>query len=51
MTLTTEVRPTTESPGATSWPEAPEDRTEPPTPMDEFAALLAQSYALMPLFA
>ena len=51
MTLTIEATPTAEFSEDTSWPEEPEVGAEVPNPMQEFAALLAQSYALTPLFA
>jgi hypothetical protein len=51
MTVTVDARPTTEVIEDPSWFEVTEEQAEPPKAMDEFVALLAQAYVLMPLFA
>jgi hypothetical protein len=50
MTITLELTPTTAVTEDRPQPEAPETRVVPPKAMDEFVALLAQAYVLMPLF-
>jgi hypothetical protein len=50
MTVTLEFPPTTVTDNRPE-PEFAEEQAAPSKSMEEFAALLAQSYAFMPLFA
>jgi hypothetical protein len=51
MTVTLEVPPTATVTESRPEPEVFEEQPAPSKSMDEFAALLAQSYMWMPLFA
>ena len=51
MTVTLEFPPSTAVTDNRPEPEVAEEHAAPSKSLSEFAALLAQSYALMPLFA